>query len=497
MSEKPPPRPPRPQPPPRPVSGVATPRAVVGGAAGPPPPIPRPPPRVTTAPVMTPTSGEEMTKAVAGHTLESAELRVVRGAFKGMTCPLSAGTVFIGRSSECDLPLKGAQGVSRRHCKVQYLGNRFVIIDLESRNGTIVNGQSVERKILEKGDRIELGDEVIEFVVESLNDLRAVQLEDGGIEDAPTALLPQAGTPPTTRPALDFDAPTRGVERPRHEPHRDPEPLPETLPPQFASGPTADLVDNDLPPPLPPGVLPPPELSSPYVHQPPASHKSRAPLLFAGLALLIVGGGAFLAWDLFGGGGDDDVIADPATTIATTTTTTPPPPAPVVETPPPPPPVVETPPPPPPVVETPPPPPPVVEAPPPPPPVVETPPPAPTPAASTVVRARVAGRAQSIKVKTGDRVAVGDVLLIVSGDGGNLGRKLEALRREEREFGEAARKDPAAKADLDAVRSEIRKVESKLKPVPVVADSAGTVVEILVSEGGVVRDGAPVAKLAP
>jgi pSer/pThr/pTyr-binding forkhead associated (FHA) protein/biotin carboxyl carrier protein len=438
---------------------------------------------------MTPSSGEEQTRAIAGHTIESAELRVVHGAFKGMTCPLSAGTVFIGRSSECDLPLKGAQGVSRRHCKVQYLGNRFVIIDLESRNGTIVNGQSVERKILEKGDRIQLGDEVIEFVVESLNDLRGVQLEDGGIEDAPTALLPQTGTPPTTRPALDFDAPTRGGDRPRHEPHRDPEPLPETLPPQFASSATAGLVDNELPPPLPPGVLPPPELSSPYVHQPPPA-KSKAPLLFAGLALVVFGVGGILAWDLIGGGGDG--VADPTTTTATTA----PPPPPAVEPPPHPPADAPTPPPPA-DAPTPPPPadaptPPAVEPPSPPTPTVEPPPPAPV-----VVRARVAGRARSIQVKAGDRVEAGAVLVVVSGEGGNLDRKLEALRREEREFADAARKDPAAKADLDAVRVEIQKLEARLKPQPIVAEQPGTVVEVLVVEGGVVRAGAPVVKLAP
>jgi len=467
---------------------------------------------VTTAPVAVPSSGEEQTKAVAGHTIESAELRVVRGAFKGMSCPLSAGTVFIGRSSECDLPLKGAQGVSRRHCKVQYLGNRFVIIDLESRNGTIVNGQSVERKILEKGDRIELGDEVIEFVVESLNDLRGVQLEDGGIEDAPTALLPQSGTPPTSRPALDFDAPTRGVERPRL-PHRDPEPLPETLPPRAVSpvAATADLIEGDLPPPLPPGVLPPPELSSPYVHQP-APAKSRAPWLFAGLAVLVLGGVAFLARGLLGG----DTATD-ATTAMTTPTPPETPPAPAPQPTAAPPPAVETPPAPP-VADAPPAPPPPVDAPPPPPapgadappaplpapapapaPVVETPPP-PAPATETppvVVRARVAGRARSVEVKAGDRVEAGAVLVVVTGDGGNLGRKLDALRREEREFAEAARKDPAAKADLDAVRADIKKLEGKLKPQEIVADSAGTVVEVLVTVGGVVRDGAPVVTLRP
>jgi biotin carboxyl carrier protein len=114
-----------------------------------------------------------------------------------------------------------------------------------------------------------------------------------------------------------------------------------------------------------------------------------------------------------------------------------------------------------------------------------------------VVRARVAGRARSIEVKAGDRVEAGAVLVVVTGDGGNLGRKLEALRREEREFADAARKDPAAKADLEAVRADIKKLEAKLKPQPIVADSAGTVVEVLVTVGGVVRDGAPVVTLRP
>jgi biotin carboxyl carrier protein len=113
------------------------------------------------------------------------------------------------------------------------------------------------------------------------------------------------------------------------------------------------------------------------------------------------------------------------------------------------------------------------------------------------VRARVAGRARSIEVKVGDRVEAGAALVVVNSEAGNLGRKLEALRREEREFAEAAGGAPSAKADLDAVRADIRTLEARLKPQPIVADSAGTVLEVLVTVGGVVRDGAPVVTLRP
>lgn len=509
MSEKPPPRPPRPTP--RPVTGAPPlpkrPPSVVGGAAGPPPPIPRPPPR--TSPVPIPTSGEEPTKLFAGSMLDQAELRVVRGTYLGTTVGLSAGTVVIGRSSDCELSLKGAQGVSRRHCKVQYLGNRFVIIDLESRNGTIVNGQSVERKVLEKGDRIEVGDETIEFVVESLNDVRDVPLEGGAIEDQPTALLHQStgqagqATGAYSQPRQELTG-GRAPPPPPTASLDDEAPLPETLPPQQARpwpapGPALDA----------PRLPAQPELSSPYVHQPKAAAGSRAPLVLGVLILLVVVGGGFLIYDLgfkkTGGEVVADAVVDAGTAVTVATLDAGSAPAVAVA------PTVDaglvaaaavdagtvavaavdagtvavaavidagT------VAVA------VVDA-------GTAAPVVPADAPARVVRANVAGKATKVLVKVGDQVKVGDVLVVVAADSPNLMRKIDALRREEREFAEAAKSDPSSRGDLAAVRAELRKAESKLTPKNQTADSDGTVVEVLVVVGDTVRDGAPIFKFGP
>jgi pSer/pThr/pTyr-binding forkhead associated (FHA) protein/biotin carboxyl carrier protein len=455
-----------------------------------------------------PNSGEEPTKLFAGSMLDQAELRVVKGTYLGTTVGLSAGTVVIGRSSDCELSLKGAQGVSRRHCKVQYLGNRFVIIDLESRNGTIVNGQSVERKVLEKGDRIEVGDETIEFVVESLDDVRDVPLQGGAIEDQSTALVHQStgqvGQPGQATGA--FAQPRQehtGGRAPPPPPTAsldDEAPLPETLPPQQARswpapGPALDA----------PRLPAQPELSSPYVHQPTAAAGNRAPVVLGVLVLLVVVGGGFLIYDLGFKKTGGEIVADvadagtaavavaavdagvatvavaavdagvatlavDAATAAVAATTVDAGvvavaaidagPAPVVD-------------------------------------AGSAPPVVPADAPARVLRANVAGKATKVLVKVGDRVKVGDVLVVVAADSPNLMRKIDALRREEREFAESAKSDPSARGDLAAVRAELRKAESKLTPKNQTADSDGTVVEVLVVVGDTVRDGAPIFKLAP
>jgi pSer/pThr/pTyr-binding forkhead associated (FHA) protein len=466
--------------------------------------------------VPTPSSGEEQTKAVSGHTLESAELRVVRGTFRGMSCALGAGTVFIGRSSECDLPLKGAQGVSRRHCKVQYLGNRFVIIDLESRNGTIVNGQSVERKILEKGDRISLGDEVIEFVVESLSDLRA----DTAVSDATdTALAPRsfaAGAAAATDPAQPIaprghDA-AFGLEHTERVRRTSPETQQETLPPRAAAP-----DDVDVAPPVPAGDERPTSSTFMTIPDQPAVRRRAGPLWIA--AGLVVVGAVAAIWFIVDGPKDAPQSPQPptsavavtppaapassasSTTTTTTTTTTiapetgtatgtatatgaPAPPATATATTPA-------------TIEP-------LGATNPPPPEPGPPPTAPhaepvdsddVGAAPVFVRAASTGRVQRLEVVIGDVVEAGAVVATLSGDGGALARKLDALRKEEREFAAAAASDSAAKADLAAIRSELQKLESKLKPRPVTAPVGGTVVEIFAEQGSLIRDGMPLVSI--
>jgi hypothetical protein len=65
--------------------------------------------------------------------------------------------VTLGRSAGCDLRLPAADA-SRRHASVTWRGDRAVLRDLGSTNGTFLNGQRVEGEaLLASGDRITIG----------------------------------------------------------------------------------------------------------------------------------------------------------------------------------------------------------------------------------------------------------------------------------------------------------------------------------------------------
>jgi FHA domain len=71
------------------------------------------------------------------------------------------GDLVIGRGFGSDVALLDG-GVSRRHALLVCRGSAWVIEDLGSLNGTFVNGVSVGRCRLEPGDRIAVGEVLLE-----------------------------------------------------------------------------------------------------------------------------------------------------------------------------------------------------------------------------------------------------------------------------------------------------------------------------------------------
>jgi pSer/pThr/pTyr-binding forkhead associated (FHA) protein len=78
------------------------------------------------------------------------------------TFPLSKERVIIGRLAESDVVLADP-GASRRHAEVRQENGEFVIADLGSTNGTMVNESVIGERTLEEGDRITIGRTVLEF----------------------------------------------------------------------------------------------------------------------------------------------------------------------------------------------------------------------------------------------------------------------------------------------------------------------------------------------
>ncbi|HEX9415946.1 MAG TPA: DUF3662 and FHA domain-containing protein [Gaiellaceae bacterium] len=67
-----------------------------------------------------------------------------------------SGRLAIGRSRDCDIRVTDPN-VSRRHAEVRQEGSSYFVVDLDSTNGTEVNGRRVRRAKLEDGDTIVLG----------------------------------------------------------------------------------------------------------------------------------------------------------------------------------------------------------------------------------------------------------------------------------------------------------------------------------------------------
>ncbi|MFN0006350.1 MAG: sigma 54-interacting transcriptional regulator [Planctomycetota bacterium] len=64
--------------------------------------------------------------------------------------------ISIGRALDNDIRLTSAQ-VSRHHCRIETGPEGSWILDLSSANGTLVNGGRITRRLLEPGDRIQVG----------------------------------------------------------------------------------------------------------------------------------------------------------------------------------------------------------------------------------------------------------------------------------------------------------------------------------------------------
>jgi hypothetical protein len=69
---------------------------------------------------------------------------------------LTSATFAIGRHPRNDLVLKDPR-ISSFHCRVEIEGDKHVILDLKSRNGTLLNSSKVDRAVLKHNDQIQLG----------------------------------------------------------------------------------------------------------------------------------------------------------------------------------------------------------------------------------------------------------------------------------------------------------------------------------------------------
>lgn len=90
-------------------------------------------------------------------------LYVEKGPGTGQLIPVKQGPLVIGRASACDLRLQHPS-ISRRHAQIMRQGERFLLRDLGSQNGTFVNKTKVTAdQEIKVGDELSLGNAVMKL----------------------------------------------------------------------------------------------------------------------------------------------------------------------------------------------------------------------------------------------------------------------------------------------------------------------------------------------
>jgi pSer/pThr/pTyr-binding forkhead associated (FHA) protein len=94
---------------------------------------------------------------------EPASLRAVQGNDAGKSFPLGKEVMIMGRGVSTDITLWDIR-CSRAHCRIDRRGNAYQVSDLNSSNGTFVNGKKLRAPHrLQAGDMIKLGASVLQF----------------------------------------------------------------------------------------------------------------------------------------------------------------------------------------------------------------------------------------------------------------------------------------------------------------------------------------------
>jgi hypothetical protein len=117
-------------------------------------------------------SGRTMVYSTAGRVAEPLEERArarvqtVLLLVDGKRMVVGPAGAVLGRSRQCDIVLNDPN-VSREHAEIRPRGGSWVLSDLGSTNGSVLNGRRIDgSEVIRPGDEIELGTSLIKFELE-------------------------------------------------------------------------------------------------------------------------------------------------------------------------------------------------------------------------------------------------------------------------------------------------------------------------------------------
>jgi pSer/pThr/pTyr-binding forkhead associated (FHA) protein len=157
-------------------------------------------------------------------------IRILDGADRGRLYEEVPTPVTIGREEGNDIQLADER-VSRFHLKIQEDQDKVVLTDLDSTNGTKVNGDDTHLRILRYGDMITLGRSVLLYGSQEQIAQRLASLRDSEVDNLGTVGTDLAADG-NNDPSLDFELGWSGASGSQAILHRlSPPELPERLGP--------------------------------------------------------------------------------------------------------------------------------------------------------------------------------------------------------------------------------------------------------------------------
>jgi pSer/pThr/pTyr-binding forkhead associated (FHA) protein len=91
-------------------------------------------------------------------------------SLQGRRHPLTADVLDLGRGEAPDLLSLPDEEVSRIHARIVRTGGGHLLVDLESTNGTLLNGEEIHEETLRDGDLIQVGTTVLRYEITVASD---------------------------------------------------------------------------------------------------------------------------------------------------------------------------------------------------------------------------------------------------------------------------------------------------------------------------------------
>ncbi|HKV87200.1 MAG TPA: FHA domain-containing protein, partial [Candidatus Dormibacteraeota bacterium] len=124
----------------------------------------QPPPAPPAAVAETMAIGTHPAPVAMPGTGPQAELSIESGPDAGHSHRASDHAVRLGRSPDNDVILRDP-ATSGHHARLERRGDQYWIVDLGSTNGTLVNGEPIQEKQLNHGDRVTIGQNAVQFAI--------------------------------------------------------------------------------------------------------------------------------------------------------------------------------------------------------------------------------------------------------------------------------------------------------------------------------------------